>query len=133
MSNNLKERIGFAGKPDKPGKPETDHFEDYLNLKFASRGLPIVGKEEDFPFLEMGRSLILNFQERLRLLKSHRCPADEHITKWLNRYLEGTGVFGENDAKLPNALYLEKHGLSRLLSLPAKSDKYKSDIVARKT
>ncbi|MDF1815161.1 MAG: hypothetical protein P1V20_23365, partial [Verrucomicrobiales bacterium] len=130
MASYLKEKIGFAGKPDEPGELESNRFADYLNLKFAARGFPIVGKEADFPFLEMGRSLILNFQERLRLLKSHRCPADEHITKWLNGYLEGTGVFGPNEAKLPDALYLEKHGLSRLLSLPARSDKFESDIVS---
>ncbi|MDF1754169.1 MAG: hypothetical protein P1U89_15400 [Verrucomicrobiales bacterium] len=130
MPNYLKERIGFAGKPDKPGKTESNQFADYLNLKFAARGYPIVGDEEEFPFLEMGKSLILNFQERLRLLKSHRCPADEHITKWLNKYLEGTDVFRPNEAKLPDALYLEKHGLSRMLSLPARADKFESDIVS---
>lgn len=130
MATNLKERIGFGGESEEPGIQETNHFEDYLNLKFAARGMPIVGNEQDYPFLEMGRSLILNFQERLRLLKSHRCPADEHITNWLNSYLDGTDVFEENEAKLPDALYLEKHGLSRLLSLPARSDKFESDIVS---
>ena len=126
----MKEKIGFDGAPARLGKSESDLFEDYLNLKFAARGLPIVGEEKKFPFLEMGRSLILNFQEKLRQTKGHRCPVDDHITKWLKRYLKDTDVFAKNEAKLPDALYLEKHGLSRLLSLPARSDKFKSDIVS---
>lgn len=130
MSKNLNEAIGFDGSADQPGEFKSEYFEDYINLKFAARGFPIVGNEEDFPFLEMGRSLILNFQERLRMLKSLRCPADQHITRWLDRYLADTDVFGEGEAKLPEALYLEKHGLSRLLSLPARSDKFESDIVS---
>ncbi len=125
------ESIGF--KPGrKPGKSVDKNHRDYINLKFASRGFPIVGREKDFPFLEMGRSMILNFQERLRLLKDHRCPADHHIQNWLWDYLgeDGSAVFEEGESMLPDALILEKHGLSRLLSLPANSDKFESDIVS---
>ncbi len=78
----------------------------------------------------MGRSLILNFQERLRLLKSHRCPVDRHITEWLDRYLADTGVFDEDEPKLPDPLILERHGLARLLSLPSGKDRFESAIVS---
>ena len=86
MRHELEERIGFAGTQPVAGPQEDFRSRDYINLKFAARGLPIVGEAEEFPFLEMGRGLILNFQERLRLLKSHRCPVDRHITEWLDRY-----------------------------------------------
>jgi len=125
------ERIGF--KPArKPGQSLEKNLRDYINLKFASRGYPIVGKEADYPFLEMGRSMILNFQEKLRLLKDHRCPADQHIHNWLQDYLgeDAKAVFAQGESMLPDALILEKHGLSRLLSLPANSDKFESDILS---
>jgi len=131
MKDWKEERIGF--KPNrKPGKAVDKNLRDYINLKFASRGFPIVGEEDDFPFLEMGRSMIQNFQERLRILKDHRCPADEHIQEWLEDYLgeDGKVVFEEGEPMLPDALILEKHGLSRLLSLPANSDSFESDIVS---
>lgn len=130
MRHFLEERIGFAGAQPLPGPRADTRSREYINLKFAARGLPIVGSEEDFPFLEMGRGLILNFQERLRLLKSHRCPVDRHLTEWLDRYLAGTGVFSENEPKLPDALILERHGLARLLSLPHDGDRFESSIVS---
>ena len=130
MSQFLEERVGFKSESLKPGPFDDGRARDYINLKFAARGLPIVGDEADFPFLEMGRSLILNFQERLRLLKSHRCPVDRHITEWLDRYLAETGVFAEGDPKLPDPLILERHGLARLLSLPSGQDKFESAIVS---
>ena len=123
MRHFLEEGLGFNGAVLKPCPAENGRATDYINLKFAARGFPIVGDEESFPFLEMGRSLILNFQERLRLLKSHRCTVDRHITEWLDRYLADTGVFDEDEPKLPDPLILERHGLARLLSLP--SGKYR--------
>ncbi len=125
------DKIGFRSNA-KAGISVEKGLQDYVNLKFAARGLPIVGEEENFPFLEMGRSLLQNFQERLRLLKDHRCPADQHITDWIRNYLgdDLKAVFSEDEALLPDALILEKHGISRLLSLPANSDKFESDIVS---
>jgi len=127
----IEERLGF--QPDrKPGKSADKNLRDYINLKFASRGYPIIGEEADYPFLEMGRSMILNFQEKLRLLKDHRCPADQHIHNWLQEYLgeDAEEVFAKDESMLPDALILEKHGLARLLSLPANSDKFESDIIS---
>lgn len=126
----LEDRIGFNGEAPKPGAGADQSARDYINLKLAARGFPIVGAEEDFPFLEMARSLILNFQERLRQLEDQRAPVDNHICEWLTGYLEGTDVFAEGDDLLPKPLFLERHGLARLLSLPAEGDKFQSDIVS---
>ncbi|MDF1741830.1 MAG: hypothetical protein P1U86_21895 [Verrucomicrobiales bacterium] len=126
----LQDRIGFNGEAPRPGEQDDETSKEYINLKLAARGFPIVGKEEDFPFLEVARSLILNFQERLRLLEDHRAPVDTHISDWLAGYLEGTDVFTPGEPMLPNPLMLERHGLARLLSLPAEGDKFESDIVS---
>lgn len=130
MKRNLEETVGFHGTSMQPGPANDERAREYINLKFAARGLPIVGNEKDFPFLEMGRSLILNFQERLRLLKSHRCSADRHVADWLDRYLADTGVFSAEEPKLPDPLVLERHGLARLLSLPSGEDTFESAIVS---
>lgn len=130
MSQFLEDKVGFSGEPPQPGPFADRRARDYINLKLAARGYPIVGDEADFPFLEMGRSLLLNFQERLRLLKSHRAPVDRHISDWLDRYLADTGVFAEGEEKLPDPLILERHGLARLLSLPSRGDRFESSIVS---
>jgi hypothetical protein len=66
----LEDRIGFNGQVPKPGTGADQSARDYINLKLAARGYPIVGEEEDFPFLDMARSLLLNLRERLRQLKT---------------------------------------------------------------
>ena len=130
MIEGLQDTIGFDEKTPEAGPSDDKRARDYVNLKFAARGFPIVGEEKDYPFLEMGKSLILNFQERLRLLKNHRCPVDRHISDWLDRYLDDTDAFEEGEPKLPDALILERHGLARLLSLPAEGDRFESNIVS---
>ena len=130
MKHFLQDRIGFRGEAPRAGDQDDETAREYINLKLASRSFPIVGEVEDFPFLEMARSLILNFQERLRLLESYRAPVDTHISNWLEGYLEDTDVFVRGESMLPNPLVLERHGLARLLSLPAEGDKFESDIVS---
>ena len=130
---DLKETIGFDVEKGSPTFPERENrLQQYVNLKFAARGYPIVGEEKDFEFLEIGRSMLQNFQERLRLLKDYRCPADRYVQEWLKDYLgeDATEVFEEGEPVLPEALILERHGIARTLSLPAHSDKFQSDIVS---
>lgn len=130
---DYRESLGFTRGATTPSAEQVNRVREYVNLKLAARGLPIVGDPGDFPFLEMGRSLIANFQERVRLLSDHLCPADQHIQDFLVDYLgeDTNGVFAEGDSFLPSgALVLERHGIGRLLSLPARSDCFKSDIVS---
>ena len=133
MSTDLKKTIGFDRDQGYATLPKNEErLRQYVNLKFAARGFPTVGEDGDFPFLEIGRSMLQNFQERLRLLKDYRSPADQHIQSWLRNYLQedGVEVFGEMGPLMPDALVLERHGIARTLSLPAKSDRFTSDIVS---
>lgn len=128
----LQDQLGLGRSYDS-ADPHTQRYLDYINLKLAARGFPIVGDERDFPFLEMGRSLLANFQEKLRLLADHLCPADRRIDAFLKAYLEDVPAATlDLSAPLvpPAALILEKHGISRLLSLPPDRDTFESEIVS---
>ena len=130
---NRKEALGLSEDGAVLSGKEKRRMQEYVNLKLAARGLPIVGDAGDYPFLEMGRSLIANFQERVRLLSDHLCPADQHVNDFLADYLgdDREGIFEDGDNMLPSgALVLERHGIARLFSLPARSDKFQSDIVS---
>jgi hypothetical protein len=127
------EALGFSTSGKAPAAADQQRMQEYVNLKLAARGLPIVGDPGDYPFLEMGRSLIKNFQERLRLLSDHLCPVDQHVSDFLRDYLgdDAEGVFEKDDPVLPSgALVLERHGIARLLSLPARGDRFQSNIVS---
>lgn len=62
---HLKDQIGFSPQgPAIASAEEENRLREFVNLKLASRGYPIVGNEADYPFLDLGRSLIASFQEK---------------------------------------------------------------------
>jgi hypothetical protein len=131
----LKDKIGFSNNgPSIASAEEETRLREFVNLKLAARGFPIVGQEEDYPFLDLGRSLIANFQEKTRLLAEHLCPADATIEQFLRDYLGEEIVaetFPEGSRLLTTAaLVAERHGITRMLSLPPDADLFKSSILS---
>ena len=133
--NNLKDSIGFTENGPAIASPaEENRLREFVNLKLATRGHAIIGDEKDYPFLELGRSFIANFQEKSRLLADYLCPADAAIDGFLRDYLGAeivAKVFPDNAALVPrNPLQLERHGIARMLSLPPDQDEFKSTILS---
>ncbi len=132
---NLKDKIGFtANGPAIASPAEENRLREFVNLKLAARGYPIVGDEGDYPFLDLGRSLIASFQEKSRLLSDYLCPADASIDAFLRDYLGSeivAEVFPDAGHLLPAApLIMERHGIARMLSLPPDEDEFKSSILS---
>jgi hypothetical protein len=132
---NFKDSIGFTENGPAIASPaEENRLREFVNLKLAARGYAIVGDEADYPFLELGRSLIANFQEKTRLLANHLCPADASIDAFLRSYLGDeivAEVFPDFVTLLPsNPLQMERHGIARMLSLPPDKDEFKSTILS---
>lgn len=127
-TTDLKTRIGFD-----PAKGENVYDEskliEYLNIKLRSRGCPIFGNEADYPFLQIGNSLLKSVQEKNRLLKDHLCPADRRVQNYLEDLFDGLDI--EPRIWTPvNAMILERHGMARALSIPPDADRFDSDIVS---
>ena len=76
----LKDTIGFTDKGPAIASPDEEkRLREFVNLKLAARGHEIVGNEADYPFLDLGRSLLASFQEKTRLLSDHLCLSLIHI------------------------------------------------------
>ncbi len=132
---NLKDKIGFTKTgPAIASSAEENRLREFVNLKLAARGYPIVGDEADYPFLDLGRSLIANFKEKSRLLSDYLCPADASIDAYLRSYLGPeiiAEVFPDTAHLLPSSpLVMERHGIARMLSLPPDVDEFKSTILS---
>lgn len=126
--NNLKSRIGFDLETGENTYDEASLVE-YLNIKLRSKGFPIFGNEEDYPFLQIGNSLLQSVAEKNRLLRKHLCPVDQRIQDYLHRLFKGLDV--EDRTWVPtDSLILERHGLARALSLPPDADSFVSNIVS---
>ena len=128
MPHRLKDTIGFTKNGPAIASPdEEERLREFVNLKLAARGHHIVGEEDDYPFLDLGRSLIASFQEKTRLLSDYLCPVDQAIHDYLAQTLGDT----ESSALVPaGALVLERHGIGRMLSLPPDQDVFKSSILS---
>lgn len=131
-STTLDETIGFSADPSAAAASRERRL-DLVNLKLASRGFGLPPGAGSSPLLDFGRSLLSNFEEKLRLLGDSLCPADESIHRFLRDFLgeAADGVFASGDLMVPaGALSLERHGLARELSLPAGRDSFVSDILS---
>ncbi|MEO0444501.1 MAG: hypothetical protein AAF191_00340, partial [Verrucomicrobiota bacterium] len=130
MGRDLKERVGYDAEADP--QEERRNLEDHVNLLLASGGHPAVDLGRESHFLEMGKALLANFQERTRLLSDYLCPADQSVQDYLADVLkEVEGVFEPGAPMLPTrTLVFDRHGISRTLSLPARSDLFESNIVS---
>lgn len=126
--SNLKTRIGFDMETGENSYDEASLVE-FLNMKLRSRGYPIFGEEKDYPFLQMGSSLLQSVAEKNRLLREHLCPADQRIQDYVVRLFKDLDT--PDRIWVPtNILILERHGMARALSLPPDSDSFKSNIVS---
>jgi len=125
---NLKTRIGFDIESGENSYDELSLVE-FLNMKLRSRGYPIFGDESDYPFLQMGSSLLQSVAEKNRLLREHLCPVDQRIQDYVVRLFKDLDA-PERKWVPTNSLILERHGMARALSLPPDSDSFKSNIVS---
>lgn len=132
MLKNSIETLGMKVKGDQSMSPEEAKWlESFANLKLAARGFEPPQTMSDNPLIELGKSLIANFQEKSRLLSDHLCPADQSIHDFAKDYLGAhyEEVF-EGALCVPSQfLTLERHGLARIFSLPCDGDYHQSELL----
>ena len=101
---------------------------EYVNLKLTSIGQPIFGALSDSDFFGLSKSLLESYQEKSRLLANYLPPCDRRIQDFIFNYFSDLEL--SEIPHLPNnTLILDRHGVARTLSLPAKGDHFSSEIV----
>ena len=131
---DLKLSLGFHHNPDLADRQqERSELLRYLNLKLAANGLPVAHAAGGTELVKLAAGLITNFREKTRLLHNHRCPVDQRIESFLNRYFSDV-LNAESPAASPlqvagRGLVLDRHGLTRELSFPADGNEFKSEYL----
>ncbi len=113
-------------QPGEAGKLQPQ-LRDYLHMQLAVAGLA-VPEQPDAESL-WRRTLLSSLREKNRLLSGHRPAIDHRIESFLNSH------FGDAPTDAPLALphpslCLDRHGIGRLLSLPADGDQFTNDLLS---
>jgi hypothetical protein len=108
--------------------PKIKRLKQYISLKLAALGQPIYVGDSDDKFLDYATDLIKNYKEKNRLLSDYLCPADQRIQDFIDSYLR---EYKEKiNIRIPsNTFTIDSHGIARMMSLPAESSEFKSDII----
>ena len=129
MPRSKAETLGIF--PDQDARTMENRRADlvaYTILKLVANGLPHppLSAESDTAIAER---LLATYHQRLRLLDGVRCPADARIQFFLEDHL--ADVADRDSIQLPTrTITLDRHGLSREMSLPVDGDKYENDLVS---
>ncbi|MEZ6136615.1 MAG: hypothetical protein R3C53_17095 [Pirellulaceae bacterium] len=117
--------LGWQDQSEPERQAQLAQLEDYLHMQLAVAGLAVpesAGKDQ-VDSLWSG-SLLSSLREKNRLLSSHRPAVDERIESFLHSH------FGDALALPFPSLCLDRHGLARLLSLPADRDEFSNDLLS---
>mmetsp|Transcript_70258 Transcript_70258/g.114113 ORF Transcript_70258/g.114113 Transcript_70258/m.114113 type:complete len:1322 (+) Transcript_70258:48-4013(+) len=134
-SHHAKERNKKMNKIGYKGEQAIEAAEDpllmaYVNLKLTACGAsPVEASEKEAHFMRLVEPILKEYQEQQHLLIDRGmslCPADHRIQNWLEDYLHDVDVAVP---QLPvRQLKLDRHGLSRVLSLPKGKDVHETAI-----
>jgi len=134
-SPHAKERNKKMDKIGYKGEQAIEAAEDpllmaYVNLKLTACGAsPVQASDKEAHFMRLVEPILKEYQEQQHLLIDKGmslCPADHRIQNWLADYLHDVEVAVP---QLPvRQLKLDRHGLSRVLSLPKGEDVHETSI-----
>ena len=106
-----------------------EYIHQYIKLRLEALGL-VDGDFDDEAadgFLDLAKSLIINYRERERQFKNYLCPADQRIQDFINSYFKGAGA---PEINIPSFTFtLDFYGIARELSIPEKRDEYSSEYL----
>jgi hypothetical protein len=108
--------------------PSNEELARYINLKLAALGQPLCHHTADLQFLETAGPLLRRLHQKEQLLGSRHSPVDARIQAFLDAYL--SDVCPQGAARIPAiAFNLDRAGMGRAVSLPAKGDCFSSPYV----
>ncbi len=125
---DLNQFLGLNGSPEDLHETR-ERLQLYINLKLESSGQPACLQGSDGDFMAVAQDLLRSYREKSRLLSGYLCPPDQRIQDFLDSYL--ADVAGGDIPRLPeDTLVLDRHGVSRELSLPIDKDVFSSEYVS---
>ncbi|MDR3317189.1 MAG: discoidin domain-containing protein [Puniceicoccales bacterium] len=106
---------------------DDEYLQEYVNLRLISLGLE--GCKENLPITKIAEPLLSAANDFRRLLINYNCPADQRIIDFCERYFADLPD-SEKHIWIPrNTFVTDRHGISRVLSLPPDGDEFHSEYI----
>lgn len=116
-----------TSEADSINDPNRSQLRDYLHIQLALAGLAVpqgVGEQTAW-----SGSLLSSLREKNRLLSEHRPAVDQRIENFLSDHFADESIAAP--LRLPHpSLCLDRHGMARLLSLPADRNKFNNELLS---
>lgn len=118
----------WTGVPDNVMPEERMQIVKHINLQLAALDQPIFVGNGDHDYLGIAGDLLRNYRQQKKLLSDYRCPSDQRIQGFLNRYFQRNGI--DYNCLLPGTTFvLDKPDLARELALPPDANYFFSKYV----
>lgn len=125
----MKKQLESLGFFENPRQNSKEYIHQYIKLRLEALGLVGSDNQTDDSdgFLQLAKSLIINYRERERHFKNYLCPADQRIQNFINNYFATTEI---HDINIPSFTFtLDFYGIARELSMPEDKQEYKSEYL----
>ena len=101
---------------------------NYIDLLLAANGMAVPNRGKDLHGSDMSKMLLQSLHQKIESVEDLKCPADRRIEAFLYTYFDELNL--TKPLRLPNnSLPLDRHGVSRELSLPANGDHFSNSLV----
>jgi hypothetical protein len=123
---DIRKTLGYNGDK-KSSILEDEMLQEYVNFRLISLGLN--ARNENLPIIQIAEPLLSSANDLRRLLPNYNCPADQRIIDFCECYFADLPTT-EKHAWIPrNTFISDRHGVSRILSLPPNGDEFHSEHV----
>lgn len=101
---------------------------NYIDLLLAANGMAVPNRGNDSHGSDMSKMLLQSLHQKIESVEDLKCPADRRIEGFLYTFFDELNL--TKALRLPsNSLPLDRHGVSRELSLPANGDHFSNSLV----
>lgn len=120
--------LGWTAQTTSAGSDATrSQLRDYLHIQLALAGLAVPQKVDEEA--SWSASLLSSLREKSRLLSEYRPAVDQRIESFLTSHFADEPIVAP--LRLPHpTLCLDRHGMGRLLSLPAEGNKFTNELLS---
>ncbi len=121
--------LGWPASPTTDSSSDTTRAQlrDYLHMQLAVAGLAVPPSAEQTAM--WSGSLLSSLREKNRLLSKHRPAVDQRIENFLSAHFGDEPITAPLELPYPS-LCLDRHGMARLLSLPAEGNEFANDLLS---